>query len=178
MAIALQLGASYVARSFSGDKTQLVPLIAGAIQHKGVAFIDVISPCVAFNNHAGSTKSFDYVREHNDAVNRLDVITGRDPIVVDYAPGTVQVVEQHDGTKLALRKIDADYDAHDRVGAMAFLTKHAARGQIVTGLLYVDPESEDLHSHLNTVDAPLNSLNAAQLCPGSAILNKINASLR
>ena len=99
VAIALQLGASFVARSFSGDKTQLVPLIAAAIRHKGASFIDVISPCVAFNNHAGSTKSFDYVREHNDAVNRLDVITGRDPITVDYAPGTVQVVEQHDGTQ-------------------------------------------------------------------------------
>ena len=151
VAIALQLGASFVARSFSGDKTQLVPLIAAAIQHKGAAFIDVISPCVAFNNHAGSTKSFDYVREHNDAVNRLDVITGRDPITVDYAPGTVQVVEQHDGTRIALRKIDADYDPHDRVGAMTFLQKHAAKGQIVTGLLYVDPESDDLHSHLDTV---------------------------
>src|SRR5205809_1773511 len=138
--IALQLGASFVARSFSGDKTQLVPLIEAAIRHQGASFIDVISPCVAFNNHAGSTKSFDYVREHNDAVNRLDVITGRDPITVDYAPGTVQVVEQHDGTRLALRKIDADYDAHDRVAATSFLQRHAAQGQIVTGLLYVDPE--------------------------------------
>ena len=167
VAIALQLGASFVARSFSGDKTQLVPLIAAAIQHKGAAFIDVVSPCVAFNNHAGSTKSFDYVREHNDAVNRLDVITGRDPITVDYAPGTVQVVEQHDGTKLALRKLDADYDPHDRLGAMTFLQKHAAKGQIVTGLLYVDPDSEDLHSHLNTVETPLNQLGEKALCPGS-----------
>ena len=116
----------------------------------------MISPCVAFNNHAGSTKSFDYVREHNDAVNRLDVITGREPITVDYAPGSVQVVEQHDGTRLALRKLDADYDVHDRLAAMAFLQKHAAKGQVVTGLLYVDPEAEDLHAHLNTVDAPLN----------------------
>ena len=116
VAIALQLGATFVARSFSGDKTQLVPLIAAAIRHKGAAFIDVISPCIAFNNHAGSTKSFDYVREHNDAVNRLDVLTGRDPITVDYAPGTVQVVEQHDGTRLALRKIDADYDAERPAG--------------------------------------------------------------
>ncbi len=178
VAIALQLGATYVARSFSGDKTQLVPLIAGAIQHKGAAFIDVISPCVAFNNHAGSTKSFDYVREHNDAVNRLDVITGREPITVDYAPGTVEVVEQHDGTRLALRKIDADYDPHDRVGAQAFLQKHAAKGEIVTGLLYVDPESEDLHAHLNTVETPLNELEAKELCPGSAALDKINAGLR
>src|ERR1700710_1652504 len=178
VAIALQLGASFVARSFSGDKTQLVPLIAAAIQHKGAAFIDVISPCVAFNNHAGSTKSFDYVREHNDAVNRLDVISGRDPISVDYAPGTVQVVEQHDGSKIALRKIDADYDPHDRVGAMTFLQKHAAKGQIVTGLLYVDPDSEDLHSHLDTVETPLNQLGEKALCPGSAALDKINASLR
>src|SRR6201993_3475498 len=176
VAMALQLGATFVARAFSGDKTQLVPIIKGAIEHKGAAFIDVISPCVAFNNHAGSTKSFDYVREHNDAVNRLDVITGRDPITVEYAPGTVQIVEQHDGTRLALRKLDADYDPHDRVGAMTFLQKHAAKGQIVTGLLYVDPDSEDLHSHLDTVDTPLNALDEKALCPGSAALDKINAS--
>src|SRR5213596_2151219 len=178
VSIALQLGASFVARSFSGDKNQLVPLIAAAIRHKGAAFIDVISPCVAFNNHAGSTKSFDYVREHNDAVNRLDVITGREPITVDYAPGTVQVVEQHDGTRLALRKIDADYDAHDRLAAMTFLQKHAAKGQVVTGLLYVDPDSEDLHTHLDTVETPLNTLEAKDLCPGTSALEKINASLR
>src|SRR6202451_1701611 len=120
VAMALQLGASFVARSFSGDKSQLVPIIKAAIEHQGAAFIDVISPCVAFNNHAGSTKSFDYVREHNEAVNRLDFITDREPITVDYAPGTVQGVEQHGGRKIALRKIDADYDAHDRLGAMAF----------------------------------------------------------
>jgi 2-oxoglutarate/2-oxoacid ferredoxin oxidoreductase subunit beta len=176
--IAMQLGASFVARSFSGDKTQLVPIIEAAIKHSGSAFIDVISPCVAFNNHAGSTKSFDYVREHNEAVNRLDVITGRAPITVDYAPGTVQVVEQHDGTKLALRKVDADYDVHDRLAAMAFLQKHAAKGQVVTGLLYVDADAEDLHAHLNTVAAPLNTLTEKELCPGTAALEKINASLR
>ncbi len=176
--IALQLGASFVARSFSGDKTQLVPLIEAAIKHNGASFIDVISPCVAFNNHTGSTKSFDYVREHNEAVNRLDVISGRAPITVDYAPGTVQVVEQHDGTKLALRKVDADYDVHDRLAAMAFLQKHAAKGQVVTGLLYVDAEAEDLHSHLNTVAAPLNTLGEKELCPGTAALDKINAALR
>jgi 2-oxoglutarate/2-oxoacid ferredoxin oxidoreductase subunit beta len=176
--IALQLGASFVARSFSGDKTQLVPLIEAAIKHNGASFIDVISPCVAFNNHTGSTKSFDYVREHNEAVNRLDVISGRAPITVDYAPGTVQVVEQHDGTKLALRKVDADYDVHDRLAAMGFLQKHAAKGQVVTGLLYVDAEAEDLHSHLNTVAAPLNTLSEKELCPGTAALEKINASLR
>jgi 2-oxoglutarate ferredoxin oxidoreductase subunit beta len=178
IAIALQLGATYVARSFSGDKSQLVPIIEGAIRHQGVAFIDVISPCVAFNNHTGSTKSFDYVREHNEAVNRLDVISERAPITIDQAPGTVQIVEQHDGTKLALRKIDADYDVHDRLAAMAFLQKHAAKGQVVTGLLYVDPEADDLHANLNTVEQPLNTLEAKDLCPGSAALERINASLR
>src|SRR5207245_9166723 len=141
--------------SCASDRSQLVPLIAAAIRHKGASFIDVISPCIAFNNHAGSTKSVDYVREHNDAVNRLDVLVGRDPISVDYAPGTVQVVEQHDGSKLALRKLDADYDPHDRLGAQNFLQKHAAKGQIVTGLLYVDPEAEDLHGNVDAVETSL-----------------------
>jgi 2-oxoglutarate ferredoxin oxidoreductase subunit beta len=178
VAIALQLGASFVGRSFSGDKTQLTPLIKAAIEHKGAAFIDVISPCVAFNNHAGSTKSFDYVREHNEAVNRLDFITGREEIKIDYAPGSVEMVEQHDGTTLALRKLDSDYDVHDRGAAMTFIQHHAAKGQIVTGLLYVEPESEDLHGHLNTVDTPLNALGEKELCPGSLALDKINAGLR
>jgi 2-oxoglutarate ferredoxin oxidoreductase subunit beta len=177
-AMALQLGASFVASSFSGDKKQLVPIIKAAIEHKGAAFIDVISPCVAFNNHPGSTKSFDYVREHNEAVNYLDFITGRAPIKVDYEPGTVQIVEQHDGSRLALRKLNADYDVHDRVAAMGFLQQHAANGQIVTGLLYMTKDSEDLHAHLKTVDTPLNRLSEKELCPGSDALEKINASLR
>jgi 2-oxoglutarate ferredoxin oxidoreductase subunit beta len=178
VAMALQLGASFVARSFSGDKNQLVPIIKAAIEHKGAAFIDVISPCVAFNNHAGSTKSYDYVREHNEAVNRLDFITGRAPIEIDYAPGTVQAVEQHDGSTLVLRKVGADYDVHDRVAAMNFLHQRAAQGQIVTGVLYLDREAEDLHQHLNTTDIPLNTLSEKELCPGAAKLEEINASLR
>src|SRR5437867_5669762 len=116
VAVALQLGASFVARSFSGDKSQLVPLISAAIEHRGAAFIDVISPCVAFNNHAGSTKSFDYVREHNEAVNFLDVLTARDPITVAYEAGAVEAVEQHDGSTLVLKTVAADYDAPDRIG--------------------------------------------------------------
>jgi 2-oxoglutarate/2-oxoacid ferredoxin oxidoreductase subunit beta len=178
VAIALQLGATFVARSFSGDKHQLVPLIKAAIEHEGAAFIDVISPCVAFNNHLGSTKSFDYVREHNEAVNRLDVIPARAPIKVDYEPGHVEVVEQHDGSKLALRKLNDDYDPHDRLAAMNFLQLHAAKGQIVTGVLFVDSEPTDLHKHLNTVSAPLNTLDEADLCPGASALEKINAGLR
>ena len=114
VSLALQLGASFVARSFSGDKDQLVPLIEAAIRHRGAAFIDCISPCVAFNNHEGSTKSFNFVREHNAAVNYLDVIPPRAEITAEYAPGTVEVVRQHDGTALRLRKIAAEYDVHDR----------------------------------------------------------------
>jgi 2-oxoglutarate ferredoxin oxidoreductase subunit beta len=178
VAMAMQLGATFVARSFSGDKTQLVPLIKAAIEHQGAAFIDCISPCVAFNNHAGSTKSFDYVREHNETVNRLDFMTPRAPIHIDYEPGTVEIVEQHDGSKLALRKVAADYDPHDRVHAMTYLAERAAAGEIVTGLLYLDRDPDDLHHHLETVAEPLNMLGETELCPGPAAMAKINASLR
>ncbi len=178
VALALQLGATYVARSFSGDKAQLVPLIKGAIEHRGAAFLDVISPCVAFNNHEGSTKSYDYIREHNEAVNRIDFISPRAPITTDYEPGSVQEVLQPDGSVLRLRKLAADYDPHNRIAVMNYLQEHQARGEVVTGLLYVDPEAHDLHAHLNTVAAPLNQLDEAALCPGSKVLEQINASLR
>jgi len=176
--MALMLGASFVARGFSGDKRQLVPLIKAAIAHKGAAFIDVISPCVAFNNHAGSTKSYEYVREHNEAVNRLDIMPARAEITIDYADGDTIEVEQHDGSVLRLHKLHADYDAHDRVGAMNYLQAHQAKGEVVTGLLYVDPEARDLHAHLDTVDAPFNTLGERELCPGAAVLEKINMGLR
>ena len=176
--MALQLGATFVARSFSGDKAQLVPLIEAAILHQGAAFIDCISPCVAFNNHEGSTKSYDFVREHNEAVNHLDLIEGRAPIAVEYAPGTVETVQQHDGTWLRLRKLADDYDVHDRVAAMDYMHRRHAEGEIVTGLLYVDPEPRDLHQHLNTVETPFNALEQADLVPGAAALEKINAGLR
>jgi len=176
--MALQLGASYVARSFSGDKQQLVPLIKGALSHRGAAFIDVISPCVAFNNHPGSTKSYDYVREHNDAVNQLDVIMPRAEIAVDYGAGETIQVAQHDGSVLRLRKLDDAYDPRDRIVAMNLIQQRHAQGEVVTGLLYVDPEAHDLHGHLGTIDTPLNALDAAQLSPGAGVLAKINASLR
>jgi 2-oxoglutarate ferredoxin oxidoreductase subunit beta len=178
VAMALQLGATYVGRSFSGNKEQLVPLIKGAMAHGGAAFIDVISPCVAFNNHPGSTKSYDYVREHNEAVSRIDFITERSEITVDAAPGAVVDVRQHDGTLLRLRSLHTDYDATDRHRAMASMQEHQARGEIVTGLLYVDPLATDLHTAMNTVARPLNQLGAGDLCPGLAALDKINASLR
>jgi len=176
--LAMELGATYVARGFSGDKTQLVPLIKGAIVHHGAAFIDCISPCVAFNNHAGSTKSFDYVREHNEAVNRLDVMMPREPITADYAPGEVEEVTQHDGSVLRLRKLHAEYDVHDRIAAMNYLQERKAAGEIVTGVLHVDPDPEDLHAHLDTVETPFNKLAESDLCPGVEALEKFNSAHR
>jgi 2-oxoglutarate ferredoxin oxidoreductase subunit beta len=176
--MALQLGASYVARSFSGDKTQLVPLIKAAIQHRGAAFIDVISPCVAFNNNPESTKSFDYVRAHNDAVNQLDFMEPRPAITADYAPGTLERVVQHDGSVLHLRKLALDYDPCDRISAMTYLQQRHAAGEIVTGLLFVEADHGDLHEFLDTVEAPLNALGENELCPGPEILDRYNAAHR
>ena len=176
--LALQLGASYVGRSFSGDKNQLVPLIKGAIEHKGAAFIDVVSPCVAFNNNPESTKSYEYVRAHNEAVNRLDFIVGREPITADYAPGTVETVAQHDGSVLRQRMLAGEYDPHDRVSAMTYLQQRHALGEVVTGLLYVEQDHGDLHQFLETVETPLNGLDEAQLCPGPDVLARFNAAHR
>jgi 2-oxoglutarate ferredoxin oxidoreductase subunit beta len=176
--LALALGASFVARAFSGDKAQLVPLLKAAIAHRGAAFIDVISPCVAFNNHPGSTKSYDYVREHNEAVNRLDFMPTRAPITADYREGDVRDVVLHDGGTLRLRKVDADYDASNKVAAMAYLEARRVEGEVVTGLLYVDPVADDMHAALQTAQVPLNALQDADLVPGSAALAAVNASLR
>jgi 2-oxoglutarate/2-oxoacid ferredoxin oxidoreductase subunit beta len=176
--IALQLGATYVARGFSGDKAQLVPLIEGAIRHGGAAFIDVISPCVAFNNHEGSTRSYDYVRDHAEALTRIDFIDLATEIKAEPAPGEVLELPQGDGSTMRLRKLHADHDPTDRLKAMAHVQALQAAGEVATGLLYVDPQAGDLHAALNTAAAPLNTLGEAALCPGAAVLAKINASLR
>ena len=176
--LALALGATFVGRGFSGDKAQLVPLIKAAIEHRGAAFIDIVSPCVAFNNHPGSTKSYDYVREHNDAVNRLDFMPERAAITTDYPEGSVRDVVLHDGGIVRLRKLDAAYDASDKVAAMTYLESRRARGEVVTGLLYVDGGADDMHAAMKTVGVPLNALNDAELVPGAAVLAAVNASLR
>ena len=176
--LALQLGATFVARSFSGDKHQLVPLIKAALEHRGAAFIDCLSPCIQFNNHPGSTKSFDYVREHNEAVNQLDMIVPRHPINASYKPGELARVVQHDGSVLALRKLAQDYDPSSRARALAYLHQRQEQGEIVTGLLYLDPEASDLHDHMHTVEAPLNTLGGDVLTPGAAALERFNASMR
>jgi 2-oxoglutarate ferredoxin oxidoreductase subunit beta len=178
VSLALLMGATFVARSFSGDKQQLTPLIKAAIAHEGAAFIDVISPCVAFNNHAGSTKSYDYVREHNEAVNRLDFWPSREAITVDYSAGGVVDVPQHDGSIIKLRKLDGDYDPSDKINAVSHIARAAEKGEVLTGLLYLAADAEDLHAHLNTVEAPFNRLGEKDLCPGAGMLEKINAAMR
>jgi 2-oxoglutarate/2-oxoacid ferredoxin oxidoreductase subunit beta len=133
---------------------------------------------VTFNNHGGSTKSFDYVRQHNEAVSRIDFMTPGEEITTTYAAGEVVDVPQHDGTVLRLRKLRDDYDATDRYAALSYMQQRAAQGEIVTGLLYLDPLATDLHVSLNTVAEPLHALGRDILCPGSAVLDKINAGLR
>ena len=176
--LALVLGASFVARSFSGDKKQLVPLIRAAIAHQGPAFIDIVSPCVQFNNHPGSTKSYDFVRAHDEALNRIDFLPNQDSITVHYKPGTSTTVRQHDGSLLRLAKLHTDYDPTDRTAALTYLTQSHQTDKIVTGLLFIDENVKDLHSHLGTTAVPLNRLNEKTLCPGSKALALINDEYR
>jgi 2-oxoglutarate ferredoxin oxidoreductase subunit beta len=178
VSMALQLGASFVARSFSGDKRQLVPLIKAALKHKGMAFIDVISPCVAFNNHVGSTKSFEFVREHMQSAVQADLIFGQPEITADYAQGTRESVTMPDGSILQLYKVDADYDPYDRIGALTYVQKMHEEGQVATGLLYVDPDAVECHDILETTATPLNALSEDALCPGSEALTAINQGYR
>lgn len=176
--LALQIGATFVARSFSGDKDQLVPLIKAALCHKGMAFIDVISPCVAFNNHAGSTKSYEHIRGHGQNVVNADFIADHEEITAHYQPGTVEDVKMPDGSTLRLYKLDDNFDPHDRIGALTYVQRRSQEGDVVTGLLYVDPDASDCHEILDTVQAPLNALTEADLCPGSVALASINDSFR
>lgn len=183
-AIALQIGATFVARSFSGDKRQLVPLLQAALMHPGFAFIDVISPCVAFNNHEGSTKSYTYTRAHNESVIAAEFMQrrtdGPGSIADDHdqEAGTTADVAMPDGSMLRLHKLDGGYDPSDRVRALNHLQSRSDAGEIVTGLLYVDPHPVDTHGILGTTPAPLNTLTEAELCPGSSALEAINTSFR
>ena len=146
--------------------------------HKGFAFIDVISPCVAFNNHQGSTKSYEYVRDHSESVTVSDYFQPHDEITVDYDPGSSEDVKMPDGSTLRLHKLDGDFDVHDRVNALNCVQSRQAEGEVVTGLLYVDPDASDCHEILDTVQRPLNTLGEAELCPGNRALDAINESFR
>jgi 2-oxoglutarate ferredoxin oxidoreductase subunit beta len=176
--IALEMGATYVARSFSGDKAQLVPLIKGALSHNGFALIDVISPCVTFNNTSRSTKSYDYVRQHIEATSTLDFVPKEKEIEVDYEEGGVVDVKMHDGSKIHLSKLAGDWDPKDKNSALTKLQNSKMKGEILTGLIYVGQKNRDLHKVLNTVHKPLNTLTQKELCPGSNVLDEINLLFR
>ncbi len=177
-ALALELGATFVARSFSGDKAQLVPLIKAAISHHGFAFIDVISPCVTFNNNVGSTKNYDYVREHIEATSVLDFVPMKEELTASYAPGTTQEICLHDGSVVHLQKVGAEFDPTKKRDAFEAVRQAQASKEILTGLIYINPEAQDVHDVLNTVKQPLNTLKEDVLCPGSGPLKSINDSFR
>ena len=176
--LAIELGATFVAQSFSGDKEQMVPLLKAAMHHIGFAFINVISPCVTFNNNVGSTKSYDYVREHVEATATMDFVPMMREITATYEAGDVKDIVMHDGSEIHLRKLQKDWDPLDRTSAILALERSRRSGEVLTGLLYVRPEASDLHRTINTSDRPLNSLDRSDLCPGSSALEKLNQSLR
>jgi len=176
--LALSLGATFVARSFSGDKAQLVPILKAAISHRGFAFVDVISPCVTFNDHEGSTKSYAYTREKNVEVVQADFVPPASPITADYEPGSVRNVMLHDGSWVRLRKVADDYDPTDRDRAYSYIRDRQSEGELVTGLLHLSPDSRDLHDQSETVDTPLTQLPFDVLCPGSAELDKLQKRFR
>jgi len=176
--LALALGATFVARSFSGDKEQLVPLIKAGLMHRGFGLIDVLSPCVTFNDHEGSTKSYAYVREHLQTPIAADFVEPRQEITVSYAEGETLSVEMHDGSKVLLRKLDKDYDPTDRVRALAYVQERALRNEHVTGLIYYGEGRRHFHDRHKTPEAPLNSIPFETLCPGSKKLPGILAGFR
>ena len=176
--LALTLGATFVARSFSGDKAQLVPLLKAGITHKGFAFIDVISPCVTFNDHEGSTKSYAYTRDHNVEVVAADFVAPAKEITTEYDPGSVRSVMLHDGSWVRLRKCAEDYDPTDRDRAYAYIRDRQRAGEIATGLLYLQADSSDVHEQNNTVRTPLTQLPYDALCPGNDELQKLQARFR
>ncbi len=175
---AIQLGAGFVARSFSGDKEQLIPLIKAAISHRGFALIDVISPCVTFNNTTQSTKSYDFVREHMNETGTFDFVPLKEEITTQYAPGQTEEITLHDGSAIHLHKKSKDLDFRSRRSAMNEIERFKERGEILTGLLYLNPQTPDTHELMGTTDKPLCDLTEAELCPGSNILNTINDSFR
>jgi 2-oxoglutarate ferredoxin oxidoreductase subunit beta len=176
--LAIELGATFVAQSFSGDKAQLIPLIKAAIKHPGFAFINVISPCVTFNNNVGSTKSYDYVRQHIEATSTMDFVPEMQEITTSYDEGSHTRVKMHDGSFVELHKLAKDWNPLDRISSINAIQKAKMEHEILTGLLYMKPETTDLHKLLNTSNQPLNKLKEKDLCPGSEKLKEINAGLR
>jgi 2-oxoglutarate ferredoxin oxidoreductase subunit beta len=171
--LAIELGASFVARSFSGDKKQLLAILKASLAHRGTAMIDVISPCVTFNDHEGSTKSYSYAKDHDHISGDVSFVPSFEDISIDYDPGTTTAVTMHDGSKLYLKKVSEDYNPTDKLAAIRLLHETAARGEFATGVLYVEPDKDDFLTSLNLVDEPLAMLPLDRVRPGRAALDEV-----
>jgi 2-oxoglutarate ferredoxin oxidoreductase subunit beta len=177
-ALAIELGASFVARSFSGDKRQLLSILKASLSHRGTALIDVISPCVTFNDHEGSTKSYAYAKDHDEPLGEVSFVPFFEDISVDYEPGTTTEVRMHDGSRLYLKKMAEDYDPTDSLNAIRMIKETARRGEFATGILYIESDKPDFLSLLNVVDEPLATLPLERVRPGREALEEIMESLR
>ncbi len=177
-ALAIELGATFVARSFSGDKKQMAALMKAAISHNGTALLDVISPCVTFNDHEGSTKSYAYVKDHDDVLGEMTFVPFFEDISVEYDPGTTREVTLHDGSRLFLKKLDDTYDPTSKMAALNLLNEATRHGEFATGLIYVVPDRPSFIDLLNTVDQPLSMLPESSIRPSKAALAEIMDSLR
>src|ERR671934_807386 len=176
-ALAIELGATLVGRSFSGDKKQLSAMLKAAIAHRGAVMLDVVSPCVTFNDHEGSTKSYKYVQEHEEVISEAGFVPHFENISVEYDAGTTVEVNMHDGSRLRLRKLEEGYDATDKIGALRRLHETARRGEFATGLIYIEPDRDDFLALLNVVDEPLATLPLDRVRPGADVLEEIMEGL-
>jgi len=176
--LAIELGATFVARSFSGDKKQLLSILKAALSHRGTCMIDVLSPCVTFNDHDGSTKSYSHVKDHDEPMGDVTFVPYFDDIEVDYDPGTTQEVTMHDGSRLLLKKVAEDYDPTRKAQALRLLRDTAERGVFATGVLYVERDRPSFVELLNMVDEPLATLPADRVRPSRAALEAIMEELR
>ena len=177
-ALAIQLGATYVARSFSGDKRQLLALLEGAVAHRGTSMLDVISPCVTFNDHEGSTKSYSYVKDHDEPLADISFVPFFQDIAVDYEPGTATEITLHDGSRIILKKLGEDYDPTNKIEALRVLTEAHDKGDVVTGLFFVDTKRESFLDQLNVVDEPLATLPESRVRPPKQVLDEVMEELR
>ena len=176
--LALSTGATFVARSFSGDKQQLVPILKAALAHRGFALIDIISPCVTFNDHSGSTKSYLYTREHEVKATEADFVPPEKPILASIAQNGVTAVTMHDGSVVHFRAVPENYDPTDRKRVSNYLLEQQSKGEIVTGLLFVDETAGDLHEVNRASDVPLVDVPYSKLCPGSSELEDLQREFR
>lgn len=177
-ALAIMLGATYVGRSFSGDKKQLLALLEGALGHKGTVMLDVISPCVTFNDHVGSTKSYSYVRDHDAPLEEVSYIPFFEDITADYDPGTTTEISLHDGSRLLLKKLNSNYDPTNKTEALSVLTEAHDKGEIVTGLFYLDTTKPSFIDMLNVVDQPLATLPQSSVRPPKNVLDDVMDGLK